>query len=284
MDEKVRLGITMNPKISVIMGIYNCADTLDEALDSLLNQTYQNFEVIMCDDGSKDDTSAVAEGYVRRYPDKLRLLRNEKNMGLNYTLNKCLYEAKGEYIARMDGDDVCDPTRFQKEVDFLDCHPEFALVSTEMVMFDEEGDWGKTTVIERPQVNDFCTHTPFFCHAAVMIRKEVFLEVEGYTVDPRLLRVEDCHLWFKIYAKGHRGANIPEPLYKMRDDRNATNRRSFKARLNGCYVMLVGFKMVNMPWYQYVYILRNVVREFFKCVIPISMYEAIHKRKFHWKK
>ena len=80
----------MNPKISVIMGIYNCADTLDEALDSLLNQTYQHFEVIMCDDGSKDDTYAVAEGYVRRYPDKLRLLQNEKNMGRDFTLNKCL--------------------------------------------------------------------------------------------------------------------------------------------------------------------------------------------------
>lgn len=269
----------MNPKISVIMGIYNCASTLGEALDSLLNQTYQDFEVIMCDDGSKDDTYAVAQKYVTAHPDKLVLLQNEKNMGLNYTLNKCLYEAKGEYIARMDGDDVCDPTRFQKEVDFLDSHPEFALVSTEMVMFDEKGDWGKTTVIERPQVNDFCTHTPFFCHAAAMIRKDVFLEVEGYTVDRRLLRVEDCHLWFKIYSKGHRGANIPEPLYKMRDDRNATNRRSFKARLNGCYVMYVGFKMVKMPWYKYIYVVRNVVVEFIKCVIPVSVYEVLHKRR-----
>lgn len=271
----------MNPKISVIMGIYNCADTLCEALDSLMAQTYQNFEVILCDDGSKDNTYAVAEEYIQRWPEKFVLLQNKENRGLNYTLNKCLRVTRGEYIARMDGDDVCDSTRFQKEVDFLDAHPEYALVSTEMVMFDENGDWGKTTVIERPQVNDFCTHTPFFCHAAVMIRKDVFMEVEGYTVDPRLLRVEDCHLWFKIYAKGYRGANIAEPLYKMRDDRNATNRRGFRARMNGCYVMYAGFRMMKMPWYKYYYVLRCVVLEMIKCIIPVSLYEAIHKQKFH---
>ena len=268
------------PRVSTLMGIYNCAATLPEAVDSLLAQTFSGWELILCDDGSKDDTYAVAKTYVDRYPDKVILLKNEKNMGLNYTLNKCLKEARGEYIARMDGDDVCDPTRFQKEVDFLDAHPEFALVSTEMVMFDADGDWGKTTVIERPQVEDFCTHSPFFCHAAVMIRRNVFLEVEGYTVDPRLLRVEDCHLWFKIYAKGHRGANIPEPLYKMRDDRNATKRRSFKNRCNVCYATYVGFRMVKMPWYRYIYLLRTVAVEMIKCVLPTAVYEWIHKRKY----
>lgn len=274
----------MDPKISVIMGIYNCADTLEEALDSLMAQTYQDFEVVMCDDGSKDDTYSAAQQYAQRYPEKFRLLRNEENRGLNYTLNKCLHTSRGEYIARMDGDDVCDPTRFEKEVRFLDTHPEYALVSTEMVMFDKNGDWGETTVIERPQINDFFTHTPFFCHAAAMIRRNVFLEVEGYTVDPRLLRVEDCHLWFKIYAKGYKGANIAEPLYKMRDDRNATNRRSFRARLNGCYVMYIGFRMLKLPWYKYHYVLRCVVLELIKCVIPVALYERIHRRKYNWSK
>ena len=160
----------------------------------------------------------------------------------------------------------------------MNAHPEFALVSTEMVMFDESGDWGKTRVIEQPQVNDFCTHTPFFCHAAAMIRADVFREVGGYTVDPRYLRVEDCNLWFKIYAAGYRGANIPEPLYKMRDDRNATNRRTFRARMNGCYVVYKGFQMLKMPWYKYYYVLRNYVIECIKFLMPTWLYEAFHKR------
>ena len=104
--------------------------------------------------------------------------------------------------------------------------------------------------------------------------------MEGYTVDPKLLRVEDCHLWFKIYGRGYVGANISEPLYKMRDDRNATNRRTFKARMNGIYVMWIGFHLLQMPWYKYWYVLRGAVLELVKCIIPLSVYEFLHKRKF----
>ena len=77
-------------RISVLMGIYNCEQTLREALDSLLAQTCQDFKVIMCDDGSKDGTMEIASSYVRRYPEKFLLIQNEKNMGLNFTLNHCL--------------------------------------------------------------------------------------------------------------------------------------------------------------------------------------------------
>ena len=107
------------PLISVIMGIYNCADTLDEALQSIVRQTYTNWEVILCDDGSKDGTIAVAQSYVDKYPDKFILLKNEKNMGLNYTLNHCLEAVRGQFVARMDGDDISVETRFEKEINFL---------------------------------------------------------------------------------------------------------------------------------------------------------------------
>ena len=131
----------MEINVSVIMGIYNCADTLGEALDSLLWQTYQDFEVILCDDGSTDNTVEVAERYVNKYPDKFILLRNEQNLGLNKTLNKCLHQARGKYIARMDGDDISLPERFQKEIDALETHPEFAVVSTPMIFIDKNGDF-----------------------------------------------------------------------------------------------------------------------------------------------
>ena len=93
--------------ISVIMGIYNCAGTLSEAIESILNQTITNWELIMCDDGSTDDTYNVAKEYALVHKEKIVLLKNKKNMGLNYTLNRCLSVAKGNYIARMDGDDLC---------------------------------------------------------------------------------------------------------------------------------------------------------------------------------
>ena len=268
-----------NPKISIIMGIYNCSATLSEAIDSIIAQTYNNWELIMCDDGSADNTYEVALEYKEKYPEKIVLIKNEKNMGLNYTLNKCLEVASGEYIARMDGDDISLPTRFEKEIDFLINNPQFALVSTPMIMFDENGEWGKTSTIERPKIEDFLEHTPFFAHAACMMKKLVFDEVGGYTVNPRFLRVEDCNLWFKVYAHGYSGANLTEPLYMMRDDRNATHRRSIKARLNGCYVLYDGFKMLNMPWYKYYYVVKNAVVEVAKCLLPICVYEYIHKKR-----
>lgn len=267
-----------NYRVSIIMGIYNCADTLREAIDSILNQTYKGWKLIMCDDGSADETYKIAADYKNKYPEKIVLIKNSQNMGLNYTLNHCIEEVDTEYIARMDGDDLSVPNRLEKEIQYLDQHSEFAIVSCPMIMFDENGDWGKTSVIEFPQTDDFCTHSPFFCHAASMIRTDAMLAVGGYTVDKRFLRVEDCNLWFKMYAHGYRGANLKEPLYKMRDDRNAIHRRSFQARLNGCYMMYDGFRQVHMPVVKYRYIVKNAVVELGKCIIPNSLYGYIHKK------
>ena len=105
----------MTPKISVIMGVYNCASTLPEAIASIQKQTITNWEFIICDDGSNDDTWRIADDF-RENDDRIVLLKNEKNLGLNATLNKCLSVARGQYIARMDGDDICAPARFEKEL------------------------------------------------------------------------------------------------------------------------------------------------------------------------
>lgn len=270
----------VDKKVSVIMGIYNCADTLDEAIESIVNQTYTNWQMIICDDGSTDNTYEVAQKYVRQDPERFVLIKNEVNQGLNKTLNNCLAIADGDYIARMDGDDISLPSRFEKEVEFLNTHPEFAIVSTPMIYFDETGDWGKTQkVIPVPNIKDFCYHTPFHCHAPCMIRREAYLEVGGYTVDPKLLRFEDCNLWFKLYGKGYRGYNLSEPLYKMRDDKEAAIRRDTKTRMRGVYVLYTGFKLVKMPK-RYYYVL---LIEFFKCLaialIPKKAYIYIHKTK-----
>ena len=135
-------GRIMNKKISVIMGIYNCENTLSEAIESILDQTYTNWELIMCDDGSSDRTMEIANEYLSKYPDEIVLMKNKKNRGLNYTLNKCLKKTKGDYIARMDGDDICSPDRFQKEVAVLNNNDDIYIVSSDMAFFDEKGVWG----------------------------------------------------------------------------------------------------------------------------------------------
>lgn len=231
-------------KVSVLMGIYNCADTLEQAVSSIRNQTYTNWELILCEDGSTDNTYQVAQSLAVTDP-RIILLRNEKNMGLNVTLNRCLAVATGEYIARMDGDDDCDPDRFEKQVAFLDSHPEYQITSCPMILFDESGEWGFASLPEHPTPEQIVCDTAIN-HAPVMLRKECMTAVNGYTEDPRMLRVEDVNLWIKLYAAGYRCYNLQEPLYRMRNDQNALNRRKYIYRVNSVYVRLQGCKMLKL--------------------------------------
>lgn len=273
-------NLFMNPKISVIMGIYNCADTLDEALVSLLNQTYQDFEVIMCDDGSSDNTIEIARKYVNNFPSKFFLISNDINLGLGKTLNRCLRLANGEYIARMDGDDISVENRFFIELSFLENHRDYDIVSCSMILFDETGDWAQTRKpIESPNIIDFVKHTPVHCHAPCMIRKNALINVGGYTEDKRLLRYEDCNLWYKLYAAGYRGYNLSKPLYKMRDDNNAYRRRTFESRLRAVYVQWTGFRIIHMPIKYYPYLIVEFLKSVLLAIIPSSIYNKLRKRK-----
>lgn len=264
----------MNKKVSIIMGIYNCANTLADAIDSILAQTYSSWELILCDDGSSDNTLQLAMDYQRRYPEQIKLLQNSTNLGLNKTLNRCLEHAAGEYIARMDGDDLSLPERLEREATFLDEHPEYAIVSCPMIYFDEHGDWGTGTSIAAPQGCDFVRGTPF-CHAPCMVRAEAFRAVKGYSEDPRTLRAEDYYLWFCMYAAGYRGANLSEPLYKMRDDENAYKRRKFRYALNEAYVRFSGYRMLKLPLCSYLYTLRPILVN----LLPKPIYQFLHHKK-----
>ncbi len=261
-------------KVSVIMGIYNCENTLAEAIDCIIAQTYTNWELIMCDDGSEDNTLSVANEYKAKYPDKIFVYENEKNMGLNFTLNRCLKECKGDYIARMDGDDTCSADRFLKEVSVLDENEDIAFVSSDMSLFDENGTFRTTNVNPKPDNKSFLKRTPF-CHAPCMVRKEAYLAVGGYSESKRLLRVEDYHLWVKMYAKGYKGVNIKECLYQMRDDRNAIKRRKFKYRLNEAYVKAYAIKQLHLPIYGYVFCLKPIILG----LLPTFVYKKLHKTK-----
>ena len=265
-------------KVSIIMGIYNCAKTLPEAIDSIIAQTFTDWQLIMCDDGSIDNTYMVAKAYVDNDPSRFILLQNEHNMGLNHTLNRCLSEATGAYVARMDGDDISVPTRLEKEVRFLDENPEYSIVSSTMILFDENGEWGKSQTIEKPTKRDFIKHSPVHSHAPCMIRREAYMAVGGYTEDKRMLRFEDVNLWYKLYAKGYIGYNISEPLYRMRDDRAAARRRSLKSRMNGVYVTYVGLKLFDAPWYMYWYVVVDFLKHLVKGAMPEQAYLWFHKK------
>ena len=259
-------------KISILMGLYNAEKTIDESIKSILNQTYKNWELIICDDGSIDNGMNIVKKYLNK-DNRIVLIQNNKNMGLNYTLNHCLKYATGEYIARMDADDISLPQRLQKEVEIIK-KENVEIVSTAMKFFDEDGTWGINKVIDRPTKKDFIYGTPF-CHAPCLVKKTAILSVGGYSVEKRLLRVEDYHLWYKMYLKGYKGVNISEPLYKMRDDRNASNRRKLKYRFNESYVKYLIWKDFNYGIKDFILIFRPIIVG----LLPNLIYEKFHRKK-----
>lgn len=237
-------------KISILMGIYNCENTLVEAVESIQNQTYTNWELVMCDDGSNDNSFAVAKKIAEKEK-RIKLISNERNLGLNKTLNKCFKISTGEFIARMDGDDISEPTRFERQLEILYNKNEYDIVSTRMYMFDENGIWGHTHQKEFPTKEDVVMGSPI-CHAPVMMRRKCLEDVGGYTEGKNVLRVEDVDLWIKLYSKGYKCYNIQENLYGMRNDKNALARRKYKYRINSTRVRLRGCKVMNLGFKCYI--------------------------------
>lgn len=263
------------PLVSVLMGIYNCADTLEQAVDCIINQTYQNWELIMCDDCSTDNTYSFAQKLAKK-DSRIRLIKNEKNLTLAPTLNHCLSEAKGEYTARMDGDDTCALDRFEKEVEVLNNHPEFAVVSCKMHMFDDSGVYGMVDYMEYPQAEDFISHSQI-CHAGCMMRKSVLNELNGYNISPEIERIEDYDLWVRLYEKGYKAYNIQEVLYSMRDDRKTISRKKFKFRVTEYKLKKRICKTFNLPFKDRLKCCKPILLGLTPSFIYVALHKAAHK-------
>ena len=195
------------PKISVIMPAYNAEKYIKEAIDSILAQTFSDFEFIILDDGSTDGTAEI----VRSYSDKrIRFVQNEHNLGIANTLNRGLDLAQGEYIARMDADDISLPERFEKQVSFMDKHPKTAVCATAIQCFGARNEQR----IFSESASDLNIDLLFGCcfaHPSVMMRASDI----GNGYDPAFDKMEDYELWCRV-AKNHDLASLPEILLKYR--------------------------------------------------------------------
>lgn len=257
-----------SPAVSIIMGAYNAAKTIGEAIDSILAQEFTNWEFVICDDASDDNTLQICQEYASNYPGRFQILSNEKNQKLPATLNRCLSVAKGTYIARMDADDRSAPNRLAKQIVKLEEKPDIALVGTAMRRFNEEGIGARVLPPAYPNRNTLRTATPF-CHATIVARREVYDVIGGYNESPRTARAEDVDLWFNFYQRGFVGINLIEPLYFVREDAAAIRRRQPKVRWNSFRTTVIGYRKLDYPIYCYI---RPVLR-LSKILVP---YRAQH--------
>ena len=195
------------------MSVYNGERYLREAVQSILTQTYSDFEFIIVDDGSTDDTWEL----LSRYGDpRIRLVRNAENLGLVKSLNKGLTLARGSLVARQDADDTSLPKRLEKQVLYLERHPEVGLLGTWLYVTDASGR--HLAVRQRPGIDaEIRWHMLFenaFGHTAVVFRKHL-LEDEDVAYDEAMVHVEDYDLWVRLLQRT-RGANLQEPLVTRR--------------------------------------------------------------------
>jgi len=212
-----------SPQVTVLMPVYNGAEYLAESIETILAQTLREFEFLIIDDGSKDDSRAILEQYAAR-DRRIRLVAQE-NMGLAATLNKGLGLARAEFVARQDQDDLSAPTRLEKQLAYLRAHPECALLGTRASIM--EGRTATDRAHDHPASNavlklDLLFNNPFV-HSSVMLRRERVLALGGYCTDRSRQPPEDYELWARI-GRAARVANLPERLLVYREAARSMSR------------------------------------------------------------
>lgn len=252
------------------MAVYNGAETVREALDSVLAQTFDDWEFVVCDDGSSDLTSSILRDFQRETGDgRVTVLTNPSNQKLAYSLNRCLEVASGHLVARMDADDISVPHRLERQVLYLHQHPEVDLVGTAMRRFD--GDVLGEVIYPAAEAPDRYTlgrtiNAPFF-HATIVARRHVFDRVGNYTVSRMTERTEDLDLWFKFFSEQLEGRNLSDPLYLVRENRAAIRRRTPRTRIADFLVRWQGYRRLGYPLRVYPRIVLNLL----KVAVPYSV-------------
>lgn len=263
------------PKISVLMGTYNeNIEQAAQAIDSILGQTCQDFEFIICDDGSDRVFFGWLKQYCRQDP-RILILRNKKNCGLAASLNRCFGHAAGVYIARMDADDISAKWRFEKQAAFLDTHQEYALVGCSAQLINGSGVWGERILKKKPDKKSFLYTSPFI-HPTVMMRREVMEQLGGYCVSPKILRAEDYDFFMRLYASGYQGYNLPELLFRYREDGHSYIKRKYRYRIHECRVRYQGFRNLGILKGNLHYVAKPLVAG----MVPAGCMKAFRKWKY----
>lgn len=220
------------PKISVLMSVYNGEDTIEESIRSILNQTYKDFELVIIDDGSTDNT--IEE--INKFKDnRIRLYRLKKNYGVGYALNFGLKKTKGKYIAKADADDINEQNRFEIQSKYLDMNPHIALVASYIDFFPDNDDVKRTeryrqrkSIVEKQieltttsveisrEIYKYCCIT----HSTIMVRSNIIKKID---YDPNLRMGEDYKLFYQMNKLGFLMEKIPKRLVKVRVSNRSTS-------------------------------------------------------------
>jgi GT2 family glycosyltransferase len=230
-----------NPAISVAMSVYDGERFLALAVESILAQTFADFELLILNDGSKDGSKAIIDSYAAKDP-RIRAIHRE-NRGLVASLNQLLDEAKAPLVARMDCDDICLPTRFEQQIAFMAEHPDYGVVGTWSADIDEDGEPYGLGGLDHPTdhsafLNSIDSSGPLLCHPSVMMRRDLVRSVGGYHA--AFKHCEDYDLWLRL-ASVTKMCSVPERLVKYRHWSNQVSTKH-------AYIQQIGAAASYFAW------------------------------------
>lgn len=258
-----------NVKVTVLMSVYKeSKEQLKDSIESILNQTYKDYEFLIINDGNNHELISL----IKEYNDKrIRLINNEQNMGLEKCLNKGIKLAKGDYIVRMDADDISYVDRIEKQLEFIEQHPEYALVSGRAEIFNEDGIYAISKTSGEMKKENLLKGTPFI-HPTMIINKKILLEIGGY---PEYRRVEDYAMVLNLYSHGYKGYVMNDIVLKYRMDNNGYKKKKLKNRITSSKVRMKYYPKLKIKWYQYIYVLRPILAG----LIPSFVMKKYHSKR-----
>ncbi|AYJ86789.1 glycosyltransferase [Sphingomonas paeninsulae] len=213
----------IDPRLTVTMSVFNDAAYLSLAIESILTQTFEDFEFLIVNDGSTDDSGMIIDRFAKQ--DRRIRAIHQANHGLIYSLNLMIAQARAPLIGRMDGDDIALPTRFDQQVAYLDAHPEIGVLGTGADTIDERGRPGLRrfdNVTDPDAVVADLKNGPPLCHPSVVMRRDVVRSVGGYHA--AFLHCEDYDLWLRL-SEVTRLTSLPERLILYRQSASQVSNR-----------------------------------------------------------
>ena len=262
--------------VSVLMSVYNGASTLEKAAASILAQTYRDLELILCDDASTDGTWRIMQR-IAASDARVTIFQNETNLGLGASLNRCLSRAGGEYIARQDADDLSDPDRIERTMDFL-LSSGAPYAACGVRVFDDSGVWSTRQFPQKITKHIIAQKNPFF-HPTMIFRRAVIESVNGYRAAPETRRTEDYDLVMRLAAAGEIGENLQAILYSVYEPQEAYLRHNAKTRLYEVRVRARGLRAMGSPASDYIYLVKPLIM----ACVPRGMMRSVKRLQWKWQ-
>jgi len=269
-----------NPLVSILLCVYNGEKYLKEAIDSILAQTYTNWELIIIDDGSTDSTSLI----LQNYSDSRIIVHHQKNMGLTKSLNVAARLAKGELFARQDADDLSMPERLEKQVKTFEDRPDLLIAGTDTMWIGRQGEFLDKSIAPRDKKEAleriFNLASPFI-HGSIMIKKEVFDAIGGY--NENLITSQDFDLLIRASTLDGEFTSIPEILYQLRIHPKSLTSKKWTAQIINSIKCM---KLVNKSYPESIsfyslleFILKKTIIGCYAFFSPESIYKYRKKLK-----